>query len=147
MSSVRCAGNGTNGTEMTLPILFLLAIAVCIIVVILFVRSERRKDRAYASALPSRRQHDCANLHIDDDIAEMVAIANKAADERLEWQLSRLRDAPVNSRVDSSGIPINHPSDDPLSEYTPRYVEAPISNSCNCSDSSSHAYPVDSHTY
>ena len=45
---------------MTLPILFLLAIALFIIIVILFVRSERRKDRAYASALPSRRQYDCA---------------------------------------------------------------------------------------
>lgn len=150
---------------MTMPILFSIAIAICIIVVILFVRSERRKDRAYASALPSRRQHDCANLHIDDDIAEIVAIANKAADARPD-QLLKVKclagrsweqqaseeaaatritaqemidkiDSVLGRAVDSNGIPINHPSDDPLSEYTPRYVEAPINNSCNYSDSSS----------
>lgn len=108
---------------MTLPILFLLAVAVCIIVVILFVRSERRKDRVYASALPYRRQHDCANLHSDDDFADFAAIANKAADERLEWHLSRLHEIPVDSRDDSI--------------YGRIHAEAPISNSCNYSDSSS----------
>jgi len=137
---------------MTLPILFLLAIAVCIIVVILFVRSERRKDRAYASALPSRRQHDCASLHSKSDftcstnpyISEpvigaeelaVVASADKLADACIDYHLSRLRE--ISFAGESGGIPINHPSDDPLSEYTPRYVEAPISNSCNYSDSSS----------